>query len=95
MTNRVLIDASHPQEMRLVVSDEKNNVSEIDFQNAKNQHSKGNVYLAKIARIEPSLQAAFIEYGNDRNGFLPFSEIHPDYFQISSAEKEKLLQKLV
>jgi ribonuclease E len=86
----MLIDASHPEETRVVVVD-GTKLTEFDFETASRKPLKGNIYLAKVIRIEPSLQAAFVEYGGNRHGFLAFSEIHPDYFQIPVADREKLL----
>jgi ribonuclease E len=86
----MLIDASHPEETRVVVVD-GTKLSEFDFETASRKPLKGNIYLAKVIRIEPSLQAAFVEYGGNRHGFMAFSEIHPDYFQIPVADRERLL----
>src|ERR1700678_3601420 len=83
MPKRMLIDSSHPEETRVVVLD-GNKVEEFDFEAASKRPLKGNIYLAKVTRVEPSLQAAFVEYGGNRQGFLAFSEIHPDYYQIPS-----------
>lgn len=94
MSKKVLIDASQEKEIRLVVSD-NGEITDINLQGLKSDQNRGNVYLAKVSRVEPSLQAVFIDYGDDeKNGFLPFVEIHPSNFQISSEEKEKLLEKL-
>jgi ribonuclease E len=90
MARRMLIDASHPEETRVVVVD-GTKLTEFDFETASRKPLKGNIYLAKVIRIEPSLQAAFVEYGGNRHGFLAFSEIHPDYFQIPVADRERLL----
>jgi ribonuclease E len=90
MARRMLIDASHPEETRVVVVD-GTKLSEFDFETASRKPLKGNIYLAKVIRIEPSLQAAFVEYGGNRHGFLAFSEIHPDYFQIPVADRERLI----
>src|SRR5512134_2608316 len=90
MARRMLIDASHPEETRVVVVD-GTRLEEFDFETATRKPLKGNIYLAKVVRIEPSLQAAFVEYGGNRHGFLAFSEIHPDYYQIPVADREKLL----
>ncbi|MEN0074504.1 MAG: S1 RNA-binding domain-containing protein, partial [Paracraurococcus sp.] len=81
MTKRMLIDASHAEETRVVVLD-GNRLEEFDLEAATKRPLKGNIYLAKVVRVEPSLQAAFVEYGGNRHGFLAFSEIHPDYYQI-------------
>jgi len=90
MPKRMLIDASHPEETRVVVLD-GNRVEEFDFEAASKRPLKGNIYLAKVTRVEPSLQAAFVEYGGNRQGFLAFSEIHPDYYQIPVADRMALL----
>ncbi len=81
MAKRMLIDATHPEETRVVVLN-GNRLEEFDFESSTKQQVKGNIYLAKVTRVEPSLQAAFVEYGGNRHGFLAFSEIHPDYFRI-------------
>ena len=91
MPKRMLIDASHPEETRVVVLD-GNKVEEFDFEAASKRPLKGNIYLAKVTRVEPSLQAAFVEYGGNRQGFLAFSEIHPDYYQIPFADRMALLE---
>jgi ribonuclease E len=91
-TRRMLIDAAHPEEIRVVVSND-GSIEEFEYQNAK-RSIKGNIYLAKVTRVEPSLQAAFVDYGMQKQGFLPFSEIHPDYYQIPKDEKEKLMEEL-
>ncbi|MEM8826668.1 MAG: ribonuclease E/G [Pseudomonadota bacterium] len=90
MTTRMLIDARHPEETRVAVAN-GTRIDEFDFESAKRAQIKGNIYLAKVTRVEPSLQAAFIEYGGNRHGFLAFSEIHPDYYQIPKADREALL----
>src|SRR6185312_15211847 len=90
MPRRMLIDASHPEETRVVVLDGQK-VEEFDFEAASKRPLKGNIYLAKVTRVEPSLQAAFVEYGGNRQGFLAFSEIHPDYYQIPVADRQALL----
>ena len=90
MARRMLIDASHPEETRVVVVD-GTRLEEFDFETASRKALKGNIYLAKVIRIEPSLQAAFVEYGGNRHGFLAFSEIHPDYYQIPVADRERLI----
>jgi ribonuclease E len=90
MTKRMLIDASHPEETRVVVLD-GSKVEEFDFEAASRRPLKGNIYLAKVTRVEPSLQAAFVEYGGNRQGFLAFAEIHPDYYQIPMADRQALL----
>src|SRR6186997_1279009 len=91
MPKRMLIDASHPEETRVVVLD-GNRVEEFDLETATKRPLKGNIYLAKVVRVEPSLQAAFVEYGGNRHGFLAFSEIHPDYYQIPVADRQRLLE---
>ena len=90
MTKRMLIDASHPEETRVVIVD-GSRVEEFDFEAASKRPLKGNIYLAKVTRVEPSLQAAFVEYGGNRQGFLAFSEIHPDYYQIPIADRQALI----
>jgi len=91
MPKRMLIDSSHPEETRVVILD-GNKVEEFDFEAATKRPLKGNIYLAKVTRVEPSLQAAFVEYGGNRQGFLAFSEIHPDYYQIPVADRIALLE---
>ncbi|MDP6872827.1 MAG: Rne/Rng family ribonuclease [Alphaproteobacteria bacterium] len=91
MTTRMLIDATHAEETRIVVVDGKRLV-DFDFETATKRQLKGNIYLAKVTRVEPSLQAAFVDYGGNRHGFLAFNEIHPDYYQIPVADREALLQ---
>jgi len=90
MSKRMLIDASHPEETRVVVLD-GSKVEEFDFEAASKRPLKGNIYLAKVTRVEPSLQAAFVEYGGNRQGFLAFAEIHPDYYQIPAADRAALI----
>ena len=90
MANKMLIDASHPEETRVVVV-RGHKVEEFDFESASRRPLRGNIYLAKVTRVEPSLQAAFVEYGGNRHGFLAFSEIHPDYYQIPVADRQALL----
>src|ERR1700729_765144 len=87
---RMLIDSSHPEETRVVVLD-GSKVEEFDFGAPSKRPLKGNIYLAKVTRVEPSLQAAFVEYGGNRQGFLAFAEIHPDYYQIPMADRQALL----
>ncbi len=89
MTKRMLIDATHPEETRVVIADD-DRLLDFDVEIASKRQLKGNIYLAKVTRVEPSLQAAFIDYGGNRHGFLPFSEIHPDYYQIPQADREEL-----
>ena len=90
MPNKMLIDSSHPEETRVVVL-RGNRVEEFDFESANKKQLRGNIYLAKVTRVEPSLQAAFVEYGGNRHGFLAFSEIHPDYYLIPVADRQALL----
>ncbi|CAJ1411958.1 unnamed protein product [Effrenium voratum] len=88
----MLIDAAHPEETRVVVV-HGNRVEEFDFESENKKQLRGNIYLAKVTRVEPSLQAAFVEYGGNRHGFLAFNEIHPDYYQIPVADREELLKE--
>ncbi|MEA1619478.1 Rne/Rng family ribonuclease [Erythrobacter sp. T5W1-R] len=90
MATRMLIDARHPEETRVAVL-QGNRIEEFDFESAEHKQIKGNIYLAKVTRVEPSLQAAFVDFGGNRHGFLAFSEIHPDYYQIPKADREALL----
>ncbi|MEQ9349473.1 MAG: ribonuclease E/G, partial [Alphaproteobacteria bacterium] len=90
MTRRMLIDATHAGETRVAVVDSRNRLEDFDFETAAKAQVKGNVYLAKVTRVEPSLQAAFVEFGGNRHGFLPFNEIHTDYYQIPVADREAL-----
>ena len=90
MSRRMLIDASHPEETRVVVVQD-GRVEEFDYENPNKVQLKGNIYLAKVSRVEPSLQAAFVDYGGNRHGFLPFTEIHPDYYRIPIADRQALL----
>jgi ribonuclease E len=92
MTKKMLIDAAHAEETRVVVVD-GNRVEEFDFESQNRKQLRGNIYLAKVTRVEPSLQAAFIEYGGNRHGFLAFNEIHPDYYQIPVADREALMRE--
>ena len=92
MPNKMLIDATHPEETRVVVV-RGNRVEEFDFELANRKQLRGNIYLAKVTRVEPSLQAAFIDYGGNRHGFLAFSEIHPDYYQIPVADRQALIEE--
>ncbi len=92
MAKKMLIDATHPEETRVVVAD-GNKVEEFDFESENKRQLAGNIYLAKVTRVEPSLQAAFIDYGGNRHGFLAFSEIHPDYYQIPVADRLALLEE--
>ena len=90
MKTRMLIDARHREETRVAVV-KGNTIEEFDFESAEHKQLKGNIYLAKVTRVEPSLQAAFVDYGGNRHGFLAFSEIHPDYYQIPKEDRERLL----
>ena len=90
MSTRMLIDARHPEETRVAVL-QGNRIEEFDFESAEHKQIKGNIYLAKVTRVEPSLQAAFVDFGGNRHGFLAFSEIHPDYYQIPKADRDALL----
>ncbi len=92
MSKTMLIDAGHPEETRVVVLN-KGTVEDFDFESSARQQLRGNIYLAKVTRVEPSLQAAFVEYGGNRHGFLAFNEIHPDYYQIPVADREALLKE--
>ena len=92
MSKRMLIDAAHAEETRVVVVD-GNRIEEFDFESRGKKQLRGNIYLAKVTRVEPSLQAAFIEYGGNRHGFLAFNEIHPDYYQIPVADREALMRE--
>src|SRR5476649_378243 len=90
MADKMLIDATHPEETRVVVL-RGNRVEEFDFESANRKQLRGNIYLAKVTRVEPSLQAALVDYGGNRHGFLAFSEIHPDYYQIPVADRQALI----
>jgi ribonuclease E len=92
MANKMLIDATHPEETRVVVL-RGSRVEEFDFESANRRQLRGNIYLAKVTRVEPSLQAAFVDYGGNRHGFLAFSEIHPDYYQIPVADRQALIEE--
>src|SRR5262245_33095275 len=92
MANKMLIDATHPEETRVVVL-RGNRVEEFHFESASRRQLRGNIYLAKVTRVEPSLQAAFIDYGGNRHGFPAFSEIHPDYYQIPVADRQALIDE--
>jgi ribonuclease E len=92
MTQIMLIDAEHPEELRVAVL-ENGTLSEFDYESTLKKQNKGNIYLAKVTRVEPSLQAAFVEYGQNRQGFLSFSEIHPDYFRIPIADRKNLIEE--
>lgn len=93
MSKKIYVDGVHPEETRVVVVDSATNrVSDFDVETTTKPQIKGNIYLAKVIRVEPSLQAAFVDYGTGKNGFLPFSEIHPDYYQVEPEQKKKLLE---
>src|SRR3569833_3238528 len=92
MSKNMLIDAAPAEETRVVVVD-GTRVEEFDFESSNRKQLRGNIYLAKVTRVEPSLQAAFIEYGGNRHGFLAFNEIHPDYYQIPVADREALMRE--
>jgi Ribonuclease G/E len=92
MSKKMLIDAAHAEETRVVVVD-GTRVEEFDFESQNRKQLRGNIYLAKVTRVEPSLQAAFIEYGGNRHGFLAFNEIHPDYYKIPEADREALMRE--
>jgi ribonuclease E len=92
MASKMLIDAAHPEETRVVVI-KGNRVEEFDYESATKKQLRGNIYLAKVTRVEPSLQAAFVDYGGNRHGFLAFTEIHPDYYQIPVADRQALLEE--
>ena len=91
MAKNLYIDASHPNETRVVLKKD-DHIEDYEYESVNNTLIKNNIYLGKVSRIEPSLQAAFVEYGSGRNGFLAFSEIHPDYYQIPVADKQALLE---
>ena len=90
--NKMLIDAAHPEETRVVVL-RGGRVEEFDYESAARKLLRGNIYLAKVTRVEPALQAAFVEYGGNRHGFLAFNEIHPDYYQIPVADRIALIEE--
>ncbi|MBV8684876.1 MAG: ribonuclease E/G [Caulobacteraceae bacterium] len=92
MSKKMLIDAAHPEETRVVVLN-GNQIEDFDFESRAKKQLRGNIYLAKVTRVEPSLQAAFVEYGGNRHGFLAFNEIHPDYYQIPHADREALMRE--
>ena len=92
MVKRMLVDSNHPEETRVVIVD-GTKLESFDLETSTKKQNKGNIYLAKIIRVEPSLQAAFVDYGGDRHGFLAFSEIHPDYYQIPVADREALVEE--
>ncbi len=91
MTRKMLIDAHQPEETRVVLLN-GNKIEEFDYENSNFKQLKGNVYLARVTRVEPSLQAAFVEYGGNKQGFLAFSEIHPDYYRIPVEDREQLVE---
>jgi len=91
--NKILIDAIYPQEIRVAKIAKDNRVLNFDYESSAKKQLKGNIYLAKVTRVEPSLQAAFVEYGENKHGFLPFAEIHTDYYQIPAEDKKKLEQE--
>ena len=90
MSKTMLIDAAHAEETRVAIVDGRQ-VEEFDFESTARRQLRGNIYLAKVTRVEPSLQAAFVEYGGNRHGFLAFNEIHPDYYQIPVADREAIM----
>ena len=90
MSTRMLLDSAHPEETRVPVV-RGNRIEEFDFEAASKASLRGNIYLARVTRVEPSLQAAFIEYGGNRHGFLAFTEIHPDYYQIPVEDRLSLI----
>src|SRR5215469_15933304 len=90
MSKNMLIDAAHAEETRVAVVDGQR-VEEFDFESRAKKQLRGNIYLAKVTRVEPSLQAAFVEYGGNRHGFLAFNEIHPDYYQIPVADRQAIM----
>ena len=92
MTKRMLIDSTHTEETRVVVLD-GSRLEDFDVETSTKRQLKGNIYLAKVVRVEPSLQAAFVEYGGNRHGFLAFGEIHPDYYQIPVADRQRLIEQ--
>ena len=92
MSKTMLIDAAHPEETRVAIVDGRQ-IEEFDFESRAKRQLRGNIYLAKVTRVEPSLQAAFVEYGGNRHGFLAFNEIHPDYYQIPVADRKALLDE--
>ena len=92
MSKTMLIDAVHPEETRVALVN-NGRVEDFDFETTGSEQLRGNIYLAKVTRVEPSLQACFVEYGGNRHGFLAFSEIHPDYYQLPQADREALLEE--
>ncbi len=94
MAKKILVDAAYPQETRVVLLNDNNNIEQIEYETSNKHQIKGNIYLAKIVRVEPSLQAAFIDFGNEKNGFLPFSEIHPVYYHIPASDRDIISAEL-
>ena len=94
MTKSMLIDAAHLEETRILILEDKK-IEDLDFESSTKEQIRGNIYLAKVSRVEPSLRAAFVDYGKDRHGSVPFNEIHPDYFQIPIADKQELLNNTI
>ena len=92
MSKRMLVDGAHPEEIRVVVTS-GNRLDEYDIETSFKKQVKGNIYLAKVTRVEPSLQAAFVDFGGNRHGFLAFSEIHPDYYQIPVEDRQALIKE--
>ena len=92
MSKRMLVDGAHPEEIRVVVTS-GNRLDEYDIETTFKKQVKGNIYLAKVTRVEPSLQAAFVDFGGNRHGFLAFSEIHPDYYQIPMEDRQALIDE--
>ena len=92
--NSIIIDAAHREETRIAVLDQNSKLLDFDRSAYSIKQIKGNIYLARVVRVEQSLQACFVDYGSDRHGFLPFSDIHPQYFQISDIEKQKILESI-
>jgi len=93
MTQRMLIDATHKEETRVAVVSDRNRLEEFDYESASRKQLKGNIYLVKVTRVEPSLQAAFVDFGGNRHGFLPFPEIHPDYYRIPIEDRQALIEE--
>ena len=94
MEKNLYIDASHPEETRVVLKS-KSHIEEYEYENKNSLNQKSNIYLGKISRVEPSLQAAFVEYGGSRHGFLAFNEIHPDYYRIPVEDRKALAEEMV
>jgi ribonuclease E len=89
MSKELLIDASHPEETRIAIKSDRG-IEEYEYENIHRKNLKGNIYLGKVSRIEPSLQAAFVDFGNERHGFLAFNDIQSDYYQIPQADKDRI-----